>query len=213
MFMVIYRFMDWLWQKTEIVMTVTILTVMTLVSFSYTMINNLYAFFFYLEARLPFGQSVFASIGDYLMDISYSMKFSNALTAACFAWLMFFGMSYGVRVGSHIGVDALVKLFKTPVQRLISFIGLSACLLYAGLFLYGSLSGVVLAYKLGTAATDLEQMHILAWHISVIVPIGFILVIIRYLEIGYRLITHQQVGLGLADEATDALKLQEGPQS
>ena len=126
---------------------------------------------------------------------------------------MFFRMSYGVRVGSHIGVDALVKLFKTPVQRLISFIGLSACLLYAGLFLYGSLSGVFLAYKLGTAATDLEQMHILAWHISVIVPIGFILVIIRYLEIGYRLITHQQVGLGLADEATDALKLQEGPQS
>ena len=30
---------------------------------------------------------------------------------------------------------------------------------------------------------------------------GFALVLIRYLEIFYRLFTHRQVGLGLADEA------------
>ena len=43
--------------------------------------------------------------------------------------------------------------------------------------------------------------------IVVIVPIGFALVLIRYLEIFYRIFTHRQVGLGLADEAGEASKL------
>jgi len=39
------------------------------------------------------------------------------------------------------------------------------------------------------------------------VPIGFALVIARYLEILYRIWTHRQTGLGLADEAAEASKL------
>ena len=36
---------------------------------------------------------------------------------------------------------------------------------------------------------------------------GFGLIIARYLEIMYRIYTHQQTGLGLADEAAEATKL------
>ena len=45
-----------------------------------------------------------------------------------------------------------------------------------------------------------------------IVPIGFALVFIRFLNL-IRIIRHQQVGLGLADEAADAMKLSETEES
>ena len=38
-------------------------------------------------------------------------------TGVMFAWLIFIGMSYGVRVGAHIGVDALVKSLGARAAR------------------------------------------------------------------------------------------------
>ncbi|GBU09725.1 C4-dicarboxylate TRAP transporter small permease protein DctQ [Gammaproteobacteria bacterium] len=209
MFMRIYSFMDKAWQKIEIILTVFILTAMTLVTFAYTIINNLYSFFYYLAEKIPFGHSLFMFIGDKLLDATYFLGWTNAFTKACFAWLIFFCMSYGVRVGGHIGIDALVTLFKTPTQKILGLIGLAACLGYAGIMLVSSINWVWTFYMLGTEAEDLEQLHILKWHISIMVPIGFCLVIIRYLEIGYRIFTNQQLGLGLANEVNDALELQE----
>ncbi|WP_269902188.1 TRAP transporter small permease [Paenalcaligenes faecalis] len=66
------------------------------------------------------------------------MTWSNALTKALFAWLIFFGIAYGVRIGGHIGVDALVKLARTPVQRAIGLLACIACLGYATLITIGS---------------------------------------------------------------------------
>jgi C4-dicarboxylate transporter DctQ subunit len=38
------------------------------------------------------------------------------MTTIFFAVMIFVGISYGVRVGAHIGVDALVKLMPSPVR-------------------------------------------------------------------------------------------------
>ena len=43
---------------------------------------------------------------------NYSFVWALELNGVLFAWLIFLGMSYGVRVGAHIGVDAVVKLLK-----------------------------------------------------------------------------------------------------
>ncbi|MNF01529.1 hypothetical protein D3C81_2330930 [compost metagenome] len=40
-------------------------------------------------------------------------------------------------------------------------------------------------------------------------PLGFALVFIRYAEIFVRILQNRQTGLGLADEAAEALKLTE----
>ena len=40
---------------------------------------------------------------------NYSFVWALELNGVLFAWLIFVGMSYGVRVGAHIGIDALVK--------------------------------------------------------------------------------------------------------
>lgn len=214
MFIKAYRFMDKLWQKTEIFMMVFILTAMTLVTFIYTMLNNLYMPFYKLadwvageeESKL---ENFLLDAGDYMMDLASSFSWSNEFTKACFAWLIFFCMSYGVRVGGHIGVDALVKVFNTTTQRILAYIGLGACLAYGAIMLVASFDWVMNFYNLGTMAEGLDRFGIMRWQLTIIVPIGFFLLIWRYLEIGYRIVTHQQNSLGLADEAADALALED----
>ncbi len=212
MFIKAYRFMDKLWQKTEIFMMVFILTAMTLVTFIYTMLNNLYMPFYKLadwiageeESKL---ENFLLDAGDYMMDLASSFSWSNEFTKASFAWLIFFCMSYGVRIAGHIGVDALVKMFNTTMQRVLAYVGLAACLLYGGIMLLASIDWVMNFYNLGTLAEGLDRFGVMRWQLTIIVPLGFLLLILRYLEIGYRIVTHQQNSLGLADEAADALAL------
>lgn len=214
MFIKAYRFMDKLWQKTEIFMMVFILTAMTLVTFIYTMLNNLYMPFYKLadwvagEEESKF-ENFLLDAGDYMMDLASSFSWSNEFTKACFAWLIFFCMSYGVRIGGHIGVDALVKAFNTTTQRILAYVGLGACLAYGGIMLYASIDWVMNFYNLSTMAEGLDRFGIMRWQLTIIVPIGFFLLIWRYLEIGYRIVTHHQNSLGLADEAADALALED----
>lgn len=40
-------------------------------------------------------------------------------TIFLFAWLILLGMSYGVRVGAHIGVDLLVKALSPTAQKIV----------------------------------------------------------------------------------------------
>ena len=51
---------------------------------------------------------------------NYSFVWALELTGVMFAWLIFTGMSYGVRVGAHIGVDALVKTLSARPARLVA---------------------------------------------------------------------------------------------
>ncbi|WP_432784594.1 C4-dicarboxylate TRAP transporter small permease protein DctQ [Oligella sp. MSHR50489EDL] len=208
MFINAYRTMDRLWQKTEKFLIVFILSAMTLVTFFYTMFNNLYVPFYGLGGWFvdTAAGDFFDAIGDFIMDTATAFNWANEFTAICFAWLIFFCMSYGVRVGGHLGVDALIKMFNTRTRRILAFIGLTACLLYGGIMLYASLEWVHTFYKYGTLTNGLDRFGIARWHVTIIVPIGFALFIIRYLEIGYRLITGQQYDLGLANEAKDAVE-------
>ena len=139
------------------------------------------------------------------MDSAASFNWANEFTAICFAWLIFFCMSYGVRIGGHIGVDALVNKLQSRTRRILAFIGLTACLLYGIIMFEASLEWVHTLYKNGTLTHGLDRFGVARWHVTIIVPIGFALFIIRYLEVGYRLITGQQDTLGLANEAQDAI--------
>ena len=208
MFIDIYRKMDSLWQKLEKFLIVFILSAMTLVTFIYTMLNNLYVPFYGLGGTFMdtgFGD-FFDAIGDFIMDTASSLHWATEFTAICFAWLIFFCMSYGVRIGGHIGVDALVNLFQSRTKRILAFIGLGACLLYGFIMLFYSIEWVQTLQQNGTLTNGLDRFGVARWHVTIIVPIGFILFIIRYLEIGYRLIQGTQDSLGLANEAKDALE-------
>jgi len=135
------------------------------------------------------------------------MTWSVALTKALFGWLIFFGMSYGVRTAGHLGVDALVRLTPRRMQRLLGMLACMCCLAYAGLFVVASYKWVSAVFIANIGAEDLDQFGIKVSYIAAIVPLGFGLVFIRYVEIFWRIFTHRQLGLGLADEAAEASKL------
>jgi hypothetical protein len=53
---------------------------------------------------------------------NYSFVWSLELVTILFAWLIFLGMCYGVRMGSHIGVDALVRTLGPRAALLAGFV-------------------------------------------------------------------------------------------
>lgn len=55
-----------------------------------------------------------------------------------FAWLVIFGVSYGVRVTMHLGVDAITGLLNSGWRRWFALISAAVCLVYAFLLLKGA---------------------------------------------------------------------------
>ncbi|MCO6184737.1 TRAP transporter small permease [Rhizobium sp. L1K21] len=52
-----------------------------------------------------------------------------------FAWLILFGMSYGVRTSTHLGVDAFVRMLPPSAMKMVAIFGALACIVYAAIFL------------------------------------------------------------------------------
>lgn len=197
------------WDHFEEGFIAFLLAAMTLVTFVYVILNNLYTLFYNLADRWEGASESLFAIGDSIMSMAQAMTWSTSLTKALFAWLIFFGLSYGVRTAGHIGVDALVKLASRKVQRIIGVIACLCCLAYAGLLGVASFEWVQTLFTAAIGAEDLGHYGVMQWQIGLIVPLGFAMVFIRYGEILVRLLQNRQTGLGLADEAADALKLTE----
>ncbi|MDZ4144199.1 MAG: TRAP transporter small permease [Burkholderiales bacterium] len=140
---------------------------------------------------------------------NYSFVWALELTGVMFAWLIFIGMSYGVRVGVHIGVDVLVRVLKPAAARALSSVAAALCVVYAVIVTVGGYQYVRKMYDVGILMQD---MPIQQWIPRVILPLGFALLAFRFAQVLYRLATGQDAHL-LGDEAADALKLktEEGP--
>ena len=120
-----------------------------------------------------------------------------------FSWLVMIGISYCVRVRAHIGVDAAVRLLPSAGRRAVGIFVLSLALLYTVLMMYGSLDYIHRMYIINVEAEDLP---IETWKLSLCLPLGFILLFIRLLEMGWRIFTGRSEGYELADEAHEATK-------
>lgn len=120
-----------------------------------------------------------------------------------FAWLVLIGISYCVRVRAHIGVDAAVRLFSPPMRRAIGILVLLLTLLYAALMLYGSIEYI---NRMMIIDIEAEDIPVKRWILSICLPIGFTLLLIRLLGMGWRIVTGRSEGYELADEAQEAVK-------
>jgi C4-dicarboxylate transporter DctQ subunit len=60
------------------------------------------------------------------------------LTLILFAWLVLFGISYGFKVVSHLGVDAMLNLTGKSTRRGLGILATLACILYGVLLLKGA---------------------------------------------------------------------------
>lgn len=126
------------------------------------------------------------------------------LTTIFFALMIFVGISYGVRVGAHIGIDAIVKLMPDGLRRAVSTFIVLLCLVYAGIILLGSWDYVT---KMKEVGIELEDLPIPLWIVRSIMPLGYVLLTVRLLQVLWALVTGKSTSLHLADEVAEALKL------
>ncbi len=139
-------------------------------------------------------------IARYLFNTS--AVWALELAAFLFAWLVLFGISYGVRVGAHITVDPLVKHFSPAVQRGIGIVAMALCMLYAALMFKGGWDTVALLREIPIEA---EGMPILPWKLKLILPIGFALLFVRFALASWALIMGRGE-LRVADEAREIIE-------
>ncbi len=145
---------------------------------------------------------------DVVMRFGFNTGFmwSQELTLHMSAWFVLFGSSYGLKVGSHIGMDAFIKLFPRFVRRCLSSIAALLAIAYCCLIFYGS--WIYLA-KMKMIGIDLEDLPIPAWiaHSPLLFGLGFL--IIRLLIILWSIITDKADGFKHADEAKESMALAE----
>lgn len=133
---------------------------------------------------------------------NYSFVWALELTIYFFAALIFLGISYGVRVGAHIGVDALIKLLPARIAHRVNIVSAALCLLYACIVLAG---GWIYVEKMHTIGIMAQDLPIAQWIPRAVLPIGFALLIWRFGEVLVALLRGGQASL-LGDEVADALK-------
>lgn len=136
---------------------------------------------------------------------NYSFVWALELTGVMFAWLIFVGMSYGVRVGAHIGVDVLVKALGPKAARTVGSVAAALCVAYALIVAWGGYQYVSKMYDVGILMQDIP---IAQWIPRLVVPLGFALLAFRFAQVLWRLASGREAHL-LGDEAQEALKLQE----
>src|SRR3954463_493635 len=127
---------------------------------------------------------------------NYSFVWALELNEVLFAWLIFVGMSYGVRVGAHIGIDAAVKHHGPRAARLAGMAAAALCIGYAGIVTIG---GWRYVEKMHEVDIMMQDIPVPQWLPRIILPLGFALLAFRFLQTFVRLARGEQARL-LSDE-------------
>jgi C4-dicarboxylate transporter DctQ subunit len=122
------------------------------------------------------------------------------------AWFVLFGVSYGIKVGAHIGVDAFVRLFPPLGQRILTGIAVLLALVYCGLFIYGAW---VYLEKMHMIGIDLEDIPIQTWLAHSILLVGLVFLSLRLLGLLWRVIRGEATGFQQTNEAEESMHLAE----
>lgn len=139
-------------------------------------------------------------VARYVFNYSFSWAFE--LTTFLFAALIFLGISWGVRINAHIGVDALVKLFPRKLARVVAVVSCLLCLFYTTLVFYGAWYYVSRIYRIGVLADDVP---IPLWVPITVLPIGYALLFLRFGVLLVQILRGRRILL-VGDEAEDAMQ-------
>lgn len=129
------------------------------------------------------------------------LMWAQELTLLLSAWMVLFGVSYGVKVGSHIGVDAIVRLLPRTGKRVVSSIACVLALFYCGLMIKGS---YVYLMKMKMIGLEMEDLPMQRWIAHGILVIGMFLLGLRLVELFISILRNKADGFSLHNEAKDA---------
>ena len=117
-------------------------------------------------------------------------------TTYTFAWLVLIGMSYCVRERAHIAVDLLVSRLPAVTRRIVMLTAIGLCVVYCALMIYGGAIFVDRLMLLGNNARDIPLPR---WMLTSILPMGFGLLAIRFLQVGWRVLSTDSAAAGFGE--------------
>jgi C4-dicarboxylate transporter DctQ subunit len=148
-------------------------------------------------------------------------------TRILFAWLILFGMSYGIKIGAHLGVDAFIRLLPSRLFRLAAVFGALCTFLYAAILLSsdwltvfgieargGAVDYWLKMYKIGIGLDDLRfpewmqetfglQDRVHRWLAYLILPVGLALLAFRSLQALVAIVRGRRETIIAAHEGED----------
>ena len=93
----------------------------------------------YFVALLLAGMTLLAVVNVFVRYVlNGNITWALEANIFMFAWLIFFGASWGIKIGAHISMQSFVNLFSSKVKRLFALLAVSLCLTYAVVILIGS---------------------------------------------------------------------------
>ncbi|MEL6266718.1 MAG: TRAP transporter small permease [Pseudomonadota bacterium] len=155
-------------------------------------------------------------------------------TVFLFAWLVLLGATYCVKITAHLGVDVMVNQFSAPGRRALAWSAWACCMAFSILLFVGSWNYWAPFANLpefdGTwrdqiwyEVNDIPMPGFLAWLGDAvnqgeayekmprfipyaILPIASLILVLRFVEVAWRLATDRQQLLIVSHEVEDDLK-------
>lgn len=155
-------------------------------------------------------------------------------TVFLFAWLVLLGASYCVKTRAHLGVDVVINLAQPPLRRPLALLAVGVCLAFSILLLIGSwnfwapfaalptLDGTVkdqawyevndipmlgfLRFIEGTMNQGEAYEKLPRFIPYAALPLGLFLVTVRFVQVGWKVITGQMDMIIASHEAEDLME-------
>lgn len=125
------------------------------------------------------------------------------LTLLLSGWFVLFGTSYGIKVGSHIGVDFVVKALPDPLRRGVAVLAVAGGFVYCVLFIIGAWGYLDQVHMIGLTMEDLPLPLTVAHSILII---GFLMIMLRLAVLLWDILTGRADGFRFTDEAKKTLE-------
>jgi C4-dicarboxylate transporter, DctQ subunit len=145
-------------------------------------------------------------------------------TVFLFAWLVLLGASHCVKITAHLGVDAVANIVSPELRKILTLISVACCIAFSVLLLIGAWN---YWWKFATTASFLEVedvpmpdfLQFLAVWMNegepyeklprfipyFILPLSVVLLLFRFLEAGWRVVTGQQTLIIASHEAEELI--------
>lgn len=145
-------------------------------------------------------------------------------TVFLFAWLVLLGVSHGVKISGHIGVDIIVNMVSPTLRKAMILFAVGCCLAFSALMVYGAfeywwpfvtkrawfevndIPMVFFPDLMAQAFNEGEAYEKMPRFIPyAALPIGMVLLTVRFLQAGWQIANGTRANLIASHEVEDVL--------
>lgn len=126
----------------------------------------------------------------YRFVLKSSLPWSEEVSRYLLVWITFIGASSGVKHGSHIGVEALLLILPKKLKKFVNLGSIAICIFFCSVVSVFSLK--IIAKQMELAQVS-PAMQIPIWWAYLAIPVGTILMSIRYIQVAITIYHHKNI--------------------